>query len=400
MKLGVIREGKTPPDHRVPLTPTQCARLVQLFPSLQIEVESSPIRAFNDQEYLDLGIPVVADISSCDVLIGVKEVPIDQLIPNKSYLFFSHTFKKQPYNKPLLKAILEKRITLIDYEVLKDLGGKRLAGFGRYAGVVGAYNAFRAYGLQNRSFELKPAHLCHDRKEMEAELIKVDLPNDFKMVMTGSGRVAGGAKEIFSALRLAEAKPEEFLVDHFTEPVYTELFVTDYFVRKDGQVLGRKDFYAHPEEYRSRFMDFAKVADMYVPCHYWGDGSPLIFTREDAKSPDFRISLVSDISCDIDGPVACTIRPSTIAEPFYGYDPTNEREVPFGTAGSIGVVAVDNLPCELPRDASEDFGNELIKNVIPNFFNGDPQRILERATQTRNGQLTAPFAYLQGWVDA
>lgn len=399
MKLGIIREGKTPPDHRVPLTPSQCRRLLDKYPNLSIQVESSPIRAFTDDEYRAAGVEVTNDISGNEVLIGVKEVPIDQLIPNKTYLFFSHTFKKQEYNRPLLQAILKKNIRLIDYEVLKDASGKRLLGFGRYAGVVGAYNAFRAWGEMTGTFSLKPAHLCHDRKEMEAELVKVDLPADFKLVMTGSGRVAGGATEIFSALRLAEVKPEEFLRESYDEPVFTELFVTDYFVRKDGQNLGRKDFYQNPGEYRSRFMEFASVADVYVPCHYWGAGSPYIFTRQDTKSPDFKVKLVADISCDINGPVASTVRPSTITHPFYGYDPQQEQEVAFGTPGSIGVVAVDNLPCELPRDASEDFGNEFIKNVMPHFFNDDADGVLERATQTRNGNLTPAFAYLQSFVD-
>lgn len=399
MKLGIIREGKSPPDHRTPLTPQHCVTLRTRYPDLRVLVQRSPIRAFSDDEYRAAGIAVVDDLSDCDVLLGVKEVPGEQLIPGKTYLFFSHTFKRQPYNRDLLRTLLAKRITLIDYEVLKDTGGKRIAGFGRYAGVVGAYNGFRAYGQLTGRYALKPAHACRDRKETETELMQVELPETFKLVMTGFGRVAGGAAEILSALRMAEVSPREFRAETFTEPVYTQLFVTDYFGRDDGRTLTRQDFFDHPEVYHSQFMDYARVADVYFPCHYWSSRSPLIFTRADARDPACKLQLVADISCDIDGPVASTLRPSTIADPFYGYDPLAEREVPFGTPASIGVMAVDNLPCELPRDASEDFGNELLKNVLPHFFNGDPKRILARATETHGGQLTPEFAYLQAWVD-
>ena len=400
MKIGIIREGKVPIDKRVPLTPSQCEHLLQAYPGLEIKVQSSEIRAFTDQEYLGKGIQVVSDVSDCEVLLGVKEVPIEQLIPDKTYLFFSHTYKQQEYNRDLLRAILKNRIRLIDYEVLKGTNGVRLLGFGRYAGIVGAYNAFRAWGQLTGSYALKPAHECHDRKEMEGELIKVSLPESTRILVTGDGRVAGGVKEILSALRLRHVLPKEYINLEFDQPVYTRLDVTHYFKRTDGRDFERFDFYDDPSGYESDFMKYARQTDIYIPAHFWSDRSPFIFSRDDAKSAEFRIKLVSDISCDIDGPVASTIRPSTIEEPFYSYHPQTEQEVDFGTEGSIGVSAVDNLPCELPRDASEDFGNELIKNVIPHFFNGDPDRILEKASETTlDGSLSDHFSYLEDYVN-
>lgn len=400
MKIGIIREGKNPPDKRVPLSPQQCKQVLEQYPSLEIAVQPSPIRCFNDSEYEKLGLSLQEDLSDCEVLLGVKEVPMEMLIPNKTYLFFSHTYKKQEYNRDLLRTILDKKIRLIDYEMLKDPGGKRLLGFGRYAGIVGAYNGFRAYGKMSGNFDLKPAYECYDRRELEQELVKVTLPANFRIALTGAGKVAGGAMEILSALKVTQVYPDEFIREDFNkEAVFTQLNVHDYFERVDGEEFKRLDFYRDNTGYRSRFLAYAEHADMYIACHYWADGSPLIYSREEARDPRFKVKMVADISCDIDGPVASTLRPSTIADPFYGYDAKNEQEVPFGSPGSIGVSAVDNLPGELPRDASEDFGNELIKNIIPHFFNGDKEGILAAASETDlEGKLTTGFSYLSDYV--
>ena len=400
MKIGIIKEGKTPPDRRVPLSPKHCVILLKRYPSLQITIQPSDIRAFKDSEYQALNIPLQEDLSDCDLLLGVKEVPIDMLLPNKRYMFFSHTYKKQEYNSDLLKAIIAKKVSLIDYEMLKDPGGKRLLGFGRYAGIVGCYNGFRAYGKLSGQYQLKPAHLCHDRLELESELVNVVLPKNFRIALSGAGRVAGGAMEILSALKITQVYPDEFMREDFNqEAVYSQLNVQDYFRRCDGKDFKRKDFYQDSEGYESNFLTYAAHADMYIACHYWSEESPFIFSREMARDPNFNIKLIADISCDIDGPVASTIRPSTIADPFYSYNPISEKEVDFASAGSIAVSAVDNLPGELPRDASEDFGNELLKNVMPHFFNEDELGILDKATETTlEGELNSHYSYLEDYI--
>lgn len=399
IKIGIIREGKNPPDKRVPLTPSQCRALKDAHPEIDITVQPSSIRCFRDEEYEVKGIRVNEDLSDCTYLFGVKEVPIDMLIPNKTYFFFSHTFKLQPYNRNLLRAILEKKIRLVDYEVLTNAQGKRLIGFGRYAGVVGAYNGLLAYGLKTNRYTLKPAHECFDRREMEGELSKVSLPKNFRIALTGGGRVAGGALEILQAAGLRNISPTEFKEENFEEPVYTQLLVPQYVKRKDGAPFVTSDFYQRPEEFESNFMSYAERMDVYLPCHYWDSKAPFIFTREDARDPVFNIRVVADISCDIDGPVATTLRPSTIADPLYGYDPYLEKEVEFTANNAIGVMAVDNLPCELPKDASEDFGRELIENVLPAVFGEDPENIIGRASETDlNGKLTEHFDYLQDYV--
>ncbi|WP_456420970.1 NAD(P)-dependent oxidoreductase [Lutibacter sp.] len=398
MKIGIIKERKNPPDRRVVFSPEKCKELLLEYPQLEIKVESSDSRFFSDEAYKKEGIEVVNDVSDCDVLLGVKEVPIPNLIPNKKYFFFSHTIKKQVYNRNLLRAILDKNIELYDHETIINQKGIRLVAFGRYAGIVGAYNGFRTYGLKFELFNLPKAEVLHDQLMLIDELKKIKLPN-IKIVLTGKGRVSNGAKEMLDGMGLKEVSVDEFLTQTFKEPVYVQIDVLDYNKRKDGQVINEVDFFNNPQEYEGNFMRFAKVADMYIACHFFGVGSPYIFTREQAKSADFNIKVVADISCDIDGPVASTIRPSTIAEPNYGYNPKTEEEVDFKDKNAIAVMAVDNLPCELPKDASEGFGDSFAKYVIPAFFNNDKDGVLERARMTKNGKLTERFSYLQDFVD-
>jgi alanine dehydrogenase len=400
IKLGIIREGKVPPDHRVPLTPEQCKLVETKFPQVKVQVQTSPIRSFKDEEYLAQGIEVVNNLNDCDIIIGVKEVNIEDLIPNKKFMFFSHTIKKQPYNRNLLRAIMEKKIQLIDYEVLKNRQNKRIIGFGRYAGIVGAYNGFLTYGLKHGLYTLKPANQCANRAEMEAELSKVMLPADTKIVLSGFGRVGYGAREIMDLLPITEVTPEEFLTESFDKPVFTHLEVEDYYERIDGTPFEKADFYANPHLYRSSFGKYSKIANMYIACHFWSNKSPFILTQENLQEDASKLSVVADVSCDIAGPIACTIRSSKIADPVYGYDPATGQEADWKQPGVIAVMAVDNLPCELPKDASEDFGNELIKSVFPHLFGEDLDDIILRGSETDlNGQLTPLFSYLQDYVD-
>lgn len=398
MKIGIIKERKNPPDRRVVLSPKKCKEILKEYPQLAIKVESSDIRVFSDEDYIKQGIEVVNDVSDCDVLLGVKEVPIENLIPNKSYFFFSHTIKKQPYNRKLLKAILDKNIKLYDHETIVDKNNLRLVAFGRYAGIVGAYNGLRTYGLKTASFEMPKAEVLHNQQELIDEMKKVKLPN-IKVVLTGKGRVGNGSKEMLEGMEMREVNVNEFLNETFNEPVFVQIDALDYNIRKDGFVKGFNDFFSHPGAYESNFMRFAKKADLYIAGHFYGDGAPYIFSREDAKHPDFKIKVVADISCDIDGPVASTLRASSIADPNYGYSPSEEKEIDFLNEEAIAVMAVDNLPCELPRDASKGFGDSFADYVIPSFFNNDEDGVLKRAQITGKGKLKHRYKYLQDYVD-
>ncbi|WP_417860194.1 NAD(P)-dependent oxidoreductase [Winogradskyella sediminis] len=398
MTFAIIKERKNPPDRRVVFSPEHLAEARMQFPEATFIVESSDIRIFPDEAYKDLGFEVLDDVSHADVMIGVKEVPIENLIPNKKYFYFSHTIKKQPYNRKLLVAMLEKNIEMFDHETIVKENGARLIGFGRYAGLVGAYNGFGALGLRDGLFKLPKVETLADLNAVKAELDKITIPN-IKILLTGTGKVAYGAKEILDHLGIKQISDALYLTSEFTEPVYVMADVMEYAKRKDGKVGDRFKFYKDPSGYESNFMPYAKETDYFIAGHFYGNNAPYLFTREDAKHPDFKINLVADISCDIDGPVASTIRPSTIEDPFYGYDPKTEQEVAYDAEGAITVMAVDNLPCELPKDASEGFGETFLEHVIPAFFNNDEREILKRAQMTENGKLTKRFSYLQDYID-
>ena len=398
MKFGIIKERKNPPDRRVVFSPDRLAEFKNLFPQAIVKVESSDIRIFSDEKYFEKGIEVSNDLTDCDVLIGVKEVPKEALIPNKKYFFFSHTIKKQPYNRDLLRTILEKNIELYDHETIVDEKNRRLIGFGRYAGIVGAYNGIRAFGLKFELFNLAKAEVLPDQNALIERLKRNQLPN-IKIVLTGRGKVAYGAKEMLDAMKIKEVSVENYLTKSYAEPVYTFIDVLDYNKRKDGEVSSKSDFYTNPTEYVSDFERFSNVSDMFIAGHFYGNNAPIILSKEMLRSPKCKLKVVADVSCDIDGPVACTIKPSTIADPIYGYLPSEHKEVNYTHPSAIVVMAVDNLPCELPKDASDGFGEVFLERVIPAFFNNDADGILERAKMTENGKLTPRFAYLQDFVD-
>ena len=398
MKFGIIKERKNPPDRRVVFSPEEVLRLKQQYKNITVKVERSDIRVFTDLQYENLGIEVTDDISDCDILFGVKEVPVENLIPNKTYFFFSHTIKKQPYNRKLLQIILEKNINLYDYETIVDTNNRRLIGFGRYAGIVGAYNSIRAFGIKFELFKLPKAETLDGKEALITHLKRVVLP-PLKFVITGTGKVGNGVKEILDAIKIKEVSVENYLIKNFTQPVYTQIDVLDYNKRKDGQVLDFTDFYQNPSEYVSDFERFTTVTDVYISGHFHANDAPEILTREMLQSKNCKIKVVADVSCDVNGPIACTLRSSTIEEPLYGYFPGEDKEVDIFHPAAIVVMAVDNLPCELPKDASEGFGEMLLEHVIPAFFNEDKDGILQRAKITEKGKLTPKFSYLQDYVD-
>lgn len=397
MKFGIVQERKNPPDKRVVFSPSKLKALKETYPQWRFVVETSPVRVFPDQAYEEAGIEVVQDLSDCDVLLGVKEIPVEALIPSKKYFFFSHTIKKQPYNQKLLQAVLQKNITLYDHETIVNATNHRLIGFGRYAGIVGAYNGLRAFGIKFDLFKLPKAETLTGQVALVQQLKKVVFP-PIKVVLTGTGKVGMGIKEILDAIKFKEVTVEDFLHKNFAQPVYTQIDVLDYNRRIDGQELNKEDFYHHPEAYESNFARFTKVADVFMAGHFYDNRAPKILTRGMLQDAACKIKVVADISCDVDGPIACTLRASTIANPLYGYDPKNHQEVDVFHPNAVVVMAVDNLPCELPLDASEGFGEMFAAHVLPAFANNDQDGILQRAKITENGKLTSRFSYLEDYA--
>lgn len=399
MQIGIIKEGKTPADERVPFSPEQTKLIKARYPQVNLVVQKSNVRAFKDEEYASEGVELVDDLKDADVIFGVKEVQLDDLLAHKTYFFFSHTIKKQSYNRKLLQTVLERNIKLVDYECLTRSSGGRLVGFGRYAGIVGAYNAFLTYGKRSGAYELKPANDCKNRVDMESCLSRVKLPKNFRIVMTGNGRVAGGVLEIIEQLPIKKVSPQDFLNKDFDEAVYTQLTIEDYFKKPDGSDFKSEEAFEYPELFESDFVKYTKVADMYITAHFWDARGPRIFTEEDLAADDFKIRTIADISCDIAGPIPSTIRPSTIEDPIYFINRKTLKEEGEFNEDFVSVMAVDNLPCELPKDASEDFGEELIQKVLPNLIGRDDDAVIERATIAQNGKLMPAFEYLRDYVE-
>jgi alanine dehydrogenase len=399
LKVGLLRETKNPPDRRVPLTPPQIIALEELYPSVEFFVQPSDFRSYSNEEYEYLNIPLKEDLSDCDILMGVKEVDRRVLIPGKTYIFFSHVAKKQPHNKAMFKDMADKNITLVDYEYLTTDKGERVVAFGKWAGIVGAYNGLRARGIKTNRFKLKPAYQCRDLDEMWAGLRLIEIKPGLKVLITGGGRVAHGAMETLSICNLVQVSPEDFLSREFDIPVFCQIGPEYYTKHPDRSQFSLNHFSKYPEEYESVFQPFSKVTDILITGHYWDPRSPVFFTREDMRKPDFRISIIADISCDVNGPIPSTLRPTTISDPFYGYNPFLETEEPaFTRPSNITVMSIDNLPGELPRDASHDFGNQLMQNALHDLLSGTTSPLIERATILRNGKLTPEFTYLEDYL--
>ena len=398
MKIGILEETREPQDNRVPLTPSQCAIVKEENPDIEIYVQSSKHRCYSDDEYRYHGIELKEELVECDILLGVKEVKPELLIPEKTYFMFSHTIKKQPANQYLLHTALEKKIRLIDWETLTDDKNKRLIAFGRWAGIVGAYHAIRMIGLKSGEFSIKQMNECHNFAEAQREFAKIKLPK-LKIVLTGTGRVSKGAAFLLDLLGIKKISPYNFCYSEFNQAIYTQLASGDMYHREGFDKFNADDYHAHPEMYKSNFYPFTKSADVMINGIYWDNRIPVFFTAEQMKEKDFKIGIISDITCDI-GPnssVPTSLKPSTINKPYFGYSPqTGEITEPF-TTDSVDVMTIDNLPNELPRDASEDFGNIFMSRILPELTKPE-SKILYKATITSDGKLNGPYLYLSDYA--
>ncbi len=397
MKIALLRERKNPPDERVALTPQQAAEVMRVFPGTEVIVQHSPFRCFKDEEYEALGLKVQEDVSDADILLGIKEIPIEHLIKGKTYLFFSHTIKKQPYNRNMLREILKRRIKLVDYECLVWENGSRILGFGRFAGIIGTYNGLRTWGQKFTLYDLEPAHKLDTYDALKKHLKLVTFP-PMKIALCGDGRVAHGSLELLRYAGFREVTREELIEESYNVPVFAHLRPEDFYARKDGELWDKSDFYVHPEEYVSTFLPYAEVTDLMINAIYWHNKIPVFFTKENMKSQGFRIKVIADITCDIDGSIPCTVRATTIADPVYGWHSYYEKETEPYLPNTVDIMAVGNLPCELPKDASYEFGQSLLKYVMGPLLMNDKDNIIKRATITENGSLTERYNYLGDYV--
>lgn len=396
MKVGIIKETKIPGDSRCPLIPEQAAFLIKR--GWEIVAQRSEERSFTNSEFEKAGVPLVDDIDDCDILIGVKEVKLEALIENKTYFFFSHTIKEQEYNRELLREIIRKRIRLIDYEVLTNDKGQRLIAFGKFAGMVGAHNGLMAYGKRTGLFDLPRMKDMKNYNEARAVYHKIQFPK-MKIILTGNGRVANGAAEVLNDMGITKVTSDEFLKSHANEAVYCQIGPKEYVRPKNKLDFELQHFYDNPAEYESAFQPFLSKADVFINGIYWDNEAPSFFKPSDLLDPGFSIKTIADVTCDI-APVSSiptTIRPSTIAEPVYGVDKITMKECSAYQDNSIDMMAVDNLPNELPRDASEAFGAQFIEHILPELKKVKSD-ILVRATVAVDGKLGPYFQYLENYL--
>ena len=399
IKFGVIRECKTPPDSRVPFPPKICRKVLDKYGDrISLSVQRSPNRCFSDAEYEAENINLVDDVSDCDILFGVKEVPINNLIPNKKFLFFSHTIKAQPYNRTLIQSIISNNIQLIDYECLRYANGKRIIGFGRFAGIVGAHNGLRDYGLKTGTFVFPEAHKSTDYDAIKATYNKTKIPN-IKIAITGGGRVSLGAKEVLDLLKIKKVSPQDFLQNTYEKAVYVMLDIEELYQHKSGNAFNRKDFYQNPENYKSIFEPYTKVTDFMINGIYWNPKAPIFFSKADMRAADFSIKVIADITCDINGSIPATTKATVIGDSTFGYDVQTEQEVAPYLADTVDIMSIDNLPNELPRDASEMFGNALFEHIIPELLAAETSKIIEKASIVKNVDLTKKYEYLRDYVN-
>jgi saccharopine dehydrogenase (NAD+, L-lysine forming) len=396
LTIGLIREGKVPQDNRVALTPAHCKWLHKNFDDIKVIVQHSPNRCYADVEYQRAGVEVKEDMSECNLLLGIKEVPVNMLLQGKTYMFFSHTKKLQPANQQLFRTILNKNITLIDYECLEHPDGTRIIGFGFFAGIVGAHNGMMAYGQRTGSFKLARVGSVNSFQKLVHTYFGLKLPN-LKIAVTGTGRVAHGVLEIMNLMGIHEVEPEEFIGNEFPYPVYIHLKGADLYTHKETGKYVRNDFHAYPQNYNCRFTDYLPHTDILMNGIYWEKNIARLFEVEDLKRNDFRIKTIADITDDRNGSVPCNLGDSTIENPVYGVDKKSfEITAPY-LPGSVDVMAVGNLPNELPRDASRYFGEQLIKFVLDDIRLGGSKAI-DNATMTKAGKLNEPFIYMKEYA--
>jgi alanine dehydrogenase len=396
LKIGLIREGKVPQDNRVALNPAHCKWLHMNFDDVKVVAQHSESRCYTDKEYERAGVEVKEDLGDCNLLLGIKEVPVDMLLEGKRYMFFSHTKKLQPGNQKLFKALLDKKITLIDYECLEHEDGTRIIGFGFFAGIVGAHEGMMAYGKRTGTFNLQRVGSVNSFQKLIHTYFGLKLPN-IKIAVTGSGRVAHGVLEIMNLMGIHEVEPDEYVEKEFAYPVYVHLKGADLYAHKETGKYNRNDFHTNPQSYNCRFTDYLSHTDILMNGIYWEKNIPRLFEMEDLQKENFRIQTIADITDDKNGSIPCNLGDSTIDDPVYGVNKkTFEKTDPY-LPGSVDIMAVGNLPNELPRDASRYFGEQLIKFVLNDIRQGGSATI-NQATMTDAGAVTAPFEYMREYA--
>ena len=398
--IGIVRESRND-ENRTPLVPEHIKKYKESNPNVNFIIQPSNSRCFSDEEYELCGAKINENLNECSIIFGVKEIDPNILINNRTYLFFSHTFKinKQQKNiekhkKDLLLSILNKKITLIDYENIRGKNGTRCLGFGRFAGIVGCYNTLnlllRVLGKQS----LASAYKIDDYERLVLNLKNLYFPKT-KILVTGDGRVAKGVIELLNQTNIKAVSKKDFLEKKFDQPIFCNLETKDYVTNNSSTNFNLEHFINNPQDYSSSALQYLKETNILISAHYWDPSSPKIFENEDLKDLQ-NLKIVGDITCDINGSVPTTIRSTTIEEPNYWIERYNLKEIDENNDG-IAVMAVDNLPSELPRDSSTEFSEGIINEVLPFLLKEDDGRILN-GTITTDGSFLEKYNYLNDYI--
>lgn len=398
--IGIIRESRND-ENRTPLVPEHIKKYKESNPNINFIIQPSNSRCFSDEEYELCGAKINENLNECSIIFGVKEIDPNILINNRTYLFFSHTFKinKQQKNiekhkKDLLLSILNKKITLIDYENIRGKNGTRCLGFGRFAGIVGCYNTLNLLLKVLGKQSLASAYKINDYERLVLNLKNLYFPKT-KILVTGDGRVAKGVIELLNLTNIKAVSKKDFLEKKFDQPIFCNLETKDYVTNNSSTNFNLEHFINNPQDYSSSALQYLKETDILISAHYWDPSSPKIFENEDLKVLQ-NLKIVGDITCDINGSVPTTIRSTTIEEPNYWIERYNLKEIDENNDG-IAVMAVDNLPSELPRDSSTEFSEGIINEVLPFLLKEDDGRILN-GTITTDGSFLEKYNYLNDYI--
>ncbi len=430
--IGIRREDKNIWERRSPLIPEQVGQLIGDH-GLQFRVQPSTIRVFSDDEFREVGAEVSDDLSVCPLVFGVKEIPSEQFHPGHTYVFFAHVVKGQPHNMPMLRRMMELGCSLVDYEKITDDAGRRLVFFGRFAGIAGLVDTLAGVGQRLARFgyqtPLLRARLAHEYgrvalakaalAEVGRDIVEEGLPAElspFIIGVTGYGHVAKGVWEMLDALGATEVSPVDLptlAMDGSPRAVYRVMFREEHMVEpvELGHRFELREYFERPELYRSQFERHLPYLSVLVNCIYWDARYPRLVTRRWLQQAyaDQRPKLmaIGDISCDINGSVEATIKATNPGEPFFVYDPHRHAASDGVDGDGILVMAVDNLPCELPFDASREFGAALLP-FVPALARADFNRPLaelelpdsiRRALILHRGKLTPEYEYISRYLE-
>ena len=403
--LGIIRECRID-EYRTPLVPKHIQELKKLYPDIKIIIQSSDKRCFSDEEYLKAGGIISENLTSCNLILGVKEIDTSILLSNKKYLFFSHTSKIQSDNsaaaqgtpgmdkKELLKKILNKNVTLIDYENIRNKNGGRYLGFGKFAGIVGCYNSLALYGDFLNYYQLPRAFKINNYSKLKNILKKINFPN-IKILITGDGRVARGALELLKFINIKQISKKDFLKKDFNYPVFCNLETSDYVRNNSNVQFNLQHFIKKPSNYISIAEKYLEETNLLISAHYWDPLSPKIFNLKNLYKFN-KLKVIGDITCDINGSIPTTLKSTSIKNPYFYLDRYFNIEI-SKSLNAIAIMAIDNLPSELPRDSSEEFGNDIVKEVLPYIIKEDDKRIYN-ATIIKNGNFLSKYLYLETYI--